>query len=244
MVRKDYILRLIEEAARTLAKVVHLKEQQRCAEALFALHTVGNKLVKAAFAGEGEPPNAAELCTLSDEELLSLVGLGDAQVGGTLATDKAQRARLFAQWLSEEADLYERLYEPDRAALSYEAAILVLAILCRHHSSLNDAQYLITLVQKRGLWNCPQTLKHHLFGAFEACCEIAHAETVLFSMLEQAESPHERLTLVQEAEGFYQRLALLPDDHLAQGAFSRQEILQGLQDLRAFSAQPDKLDMY
>jgi hypothetical protein len=247
MVRKDYILRLIEEAARALAKVVHLKEQQRFAEALFALHTIGSKLVRTAFVGEGEPPNAAELCMLPDEELLRLVGLGDARFGSTPTTDDTRRARLFAEWLSEEADLYERLYEPERAALSYEAAMVVFATLCQQHTKLDDAKhlaYLTTLLEKRGLWNCPQTLKRRVFAAFDAHRHLAQAETVLFFMLEQAESPQERRTLVQEAERFYQRLASLSDDHLAEGAFSRQEITQGLQDLRAFAAQPDKRSTY
>lgn len=64
-------------------------------------------------------------------------------------------------------------------------------------------------------------------------CKYDKAENILFDQMEK--TPSRDIVLI--GEGFYNELSVKSDEELVKGNFSREEIFQGLEDLRSMTVE-------
>jgi hypothetical protein len=245
MIRKDYILRLIEEAARVLARIIHAKEHQRYGQALLMLQTFGRQF----------EPEFETLANLSDEELLALISQNSSAQAPfadslLLSVVDVERCQWLARLYHQAAELYALLLHPDEAERAYVTTLRLLILLTEARRTSEDKAVTLNAMQlstmqlnamqlnatqvNTMLLDCvrqverrsqPLSFRKRLFTALEHTGHIAVAETVLFEIVEDDHA------FARAGHEFYTRLTDLSDAELERGNFSRNEIAQGIQDL-------------
>lgn len=216
MIRRDYILRMIEEFIRALAKINGLKQQQRWREA-------GTSLEEQARALTGS--DLATICTLTDTELLAgLLQTGEFQA-------QSEKSFMLARVLieaAEVADAENRNIESQ--ALRLKALHLLL------HTSLRGEVYewpefvpaIDLVLQRFDQAQLPIHTQALLMQYFERTGQFAKAEDALHAMLEvAADNPQLR----ELAASFYHRLLAQSDTALEDGNLPRNEVQAGLEQL-------------
>jgi len=221
MVRRDYILRMIEQigvAWAALVKIAGLRANGQYEQVELLL----DQVLRQHLGFGGDTPGR-----LSADELIALVRLGQ-----TASVDEAvitERLLLLGAILRERAELSLAQGNPDEAA-NFAAKGLRVDLTVLVEEEHDDERARTALEPLLGLladYEVPGSLKEQLWLFHERQGEFADAEDWLFALLEDEPA------LLPEGVAFYERLAALPDEALRRGDLPRDEVVAALAELRA-----------
>ena len=221
MVRRDYILRMIEQigvAWSALVKIAGLRANGQYEQVELLLEQV----LRQHLGFGGDTPGR-----LTADELIALVRLGQSA-----SVDEAvivERLLLLGAILRERAELSLAQGQPDEAA-DFAAKALRVDLTVLVEEEHDDERARAALEPLLGLltdYVVPGQLKEQLWLFHERQGEFADAEDWLFALLE------DEPTMLPEGIAFYERLTALPDEALRRGDLPRDEVVAALVELRA-----------
>lgn len=220
MVQRDYILRQIEQLGSAYGALVRSAEERKGLQ----FRTAGEPVEQALRQFFGLSLETVR--ERSAEELIGLVRMGSSTYAGDGAT--AEKLTLLATLLREQADSDAAEGDADEAALGRIKALQIfLTVLVEEDFANAHAQGAVEPLSERlTAYELPPPVKHLLWRYAEQSGDFAGAEDWLFALLEDDPGA------LEQGIAFYERLALLPDDELAQGNLPRAEVLAGLGELR------------
>lgn len=217
MIRRDYILRMIEEFFQVLARIRSLKQEQQWREAGRAVAEEFERLL-----GAGAQPVAQ----LTETELLArLIRDEPVQVVQT-------KALMLTALLMEAGEVAASAGRTEESRDCYLKGLhLLLDTLAR--GEVSDCPTFVPRVElfvsALKEWPLPLSTQARLMQHYERTGEFAKAEDALFAMLETAPG---NPALLELGLAFYQRLESQPDASLAAGNLPRPELEAGLAELR------------
>jgi hypothetical protein len=217
MIRRDYILRMIEEFVRALARISGLRQQGDWAQAAETMDQEFNRLV-----GGG----AQGVAQLSETELLARLMQGEPT---QVVRDKTL---ILTALLKEAGDLAAAQGRMEESRTYHLKALHLLLDLLDSSEVFDFPEFVPTMgALLIPLKDSPLPMRTQavLMRHYERTREFAKAEDALFAMLEA--DPH-NADLVQFGLAFYQRLLAQSDTALAIGGLPRDEVQQGLGELQ------------
>ena len=212
MLRKDYIMRLIEQLGVAMARIISLKQNNQAHEALKEIEQACEKYL-------GLDPRVIEAA--SGEALLGLMSMG--------GKFDPRRAVLLGELLKEEGELYEMESMAERSYWAYTRSLwLFLESLnqdpsLRTPENLEDTRFVL---RKLARYELSPELKSRLFCYYEWAGQFDKAENALFDLLDR-----DRHQWLERGMQFYERLSAKPDDELVRGGLPREELEQGMEEL-------------
>jgi hypothetical protein len=218
MIRRDYILRMIEQFMQALARLQSLKKAQNWQEGARLLEEEFQKLIGA---------DIQNLIRLSETELLARTIQGEP----TLAV--RDKTLMLARLLKEAGEVAAAQERSEESRSCYLKGVhLLLDVLARDEISetpdfVPQVEFFVMALEDAPL---PFSTQGSLMRHYERTGEFAKAEDALFGMLEL--QPQNR-ALLQFGAGFYQRLQSQSDATLEAGNLPRPELEAGLRELRA-----------
>lgn len=218
MIRRDYILRMIEEFIQALARIRSLKQGQHWNEASGELDAEFKKLI-------GDDLQA--VARLSETELLARL----MQDGPTHAL--REKTLVLTTLLKEAADVAtEEGRQEDSRECYLKALHLLLDTLSR--GEIFDCPEFVPKVEllRESLQTAPLPTRTHalLMQHYERSGEFAKAEDALFAMLD---AEPDNNAIVEFGLAFYERLRAQSDAALNAANLPRAEVLEGLKDLQS-----------
>jgi len=218
MIRRDYILRMIEEFMQALSRLRALKQGQRWAEAGDELDAEFKKLI-----GDGAP----SVARLSETDLLARLMQG----GPThLIRDKTLMLTTLLVEAGDAAVADNR--EVDSRGCYLKALHLLLDVLSRDEvfecpEFVPKVEMLVDALRSTPL---PGRTNAMLMQHYERIGEFTKAEDALFAMHEAEPDNH---AIVEFGIAFYQRLLAHSDATLVAAGLPRAEVEDGLKQLQA-----------
>ena len=217
MIRRDYILRMIEEFIRALAKITALKQGQRWGETSEALDEEFKRLIGS---------DAQTVAQLSETELLARLLQGEpTQV-------VRQKTLLLTTLLKEAGDVAAATDHPEASRDCYLKALhLLLETLASGEvfewpEFVPKVQLLVDALQPTAL---PAHTQAMLMLHYERTGEFAKAENALFALLDAEPANN---AIVKFGIAFYQRLLGQSDIALSEANLPREEVEEGLKELQ------------
>jgi hypothetical protein len=217
MIRRDYILRMIQEFFEVLKRIDRLKAGQRWSEASGVLDEEFQRLV-------GSGPQA--VARLSETELLARLLQGEpTQV-------IHEKALMLTALLKQAGDVAAAQEHEDESRMCYLKGLhLLLDTLAQ--GEVSDCPAFVprveVFVQALGEAPLPLATLALLMQHYERAGEFGKAEDMLFALLEA--EPQQR-GLLDFGILFYERLQAQTDTALAAGNLPRPELEAGLAELR------------
>lgn len=215
MFERDYMIRLIAQAAKALGAAANLREQKKSEQALAQIDDFLSRELRL---------KTRMIMGLSDDDLLAMLRVGGAP--------NAEFVAIIAAFLQEEAEL---LAEMDRMGESFPRSAKALRLnlyLMREIGGLDGwdvepriAQLLEAIAPYE--WDAATTKAVWLWR--EACGQYAEAENLLYELWEMS-GIHG-----QEGLRFYERLNALDDERLTAGGLPREELEEGRKQWAAMS---------
>jgi len=211
MITRDYFLRMIHMLAQVLARVLKLRETNRCDEAYEVIRQTSRQ-----FLGM----DAKMLNSLSGAELIRLLALGDRF--------DVEKCVVAAELLRMTGELEELQGKHDE---SYQTSIksldLFLELLFRETGAMPKEFFekVDLLIQSLSSYDLPLELRQKLFRYYDHAGRYSTAEDILFDILR--EDPG----ISREGVRFYERLKRKTDEDLIRGNLPRQEVEAGLLEL-------------
>jgi hypothetical protein len=221
MLRRDYILRMIEEFVRAIARMKSLKDERKYDEASLSVAEQFEKL-----AGT----DLASATRLSDTVLLAK--LIDTEPSQSMRDKSLMAARLFF----EGGELAAAKGEESRDF--YLKGLHVLLHTFRQNEVAELPEFVPTIerfVEVLGDEPLPLQTLGLLMEHYERSGQFAKAEDALFTMLE-GEPDNE--PLLRFAEAFYRRLEGQTDLALHRGNLSRAEVLESAAEVQKRKIKP------
>lgn len=215
MVRKDFILRIIEQLVAVIHEMAGLKARQDYTAALKLLEKTYPQLTGL----DGDVLRGAELATLL--QLLSFAG--------ELDLSKVVAA---AELLKEEGDLRADMGNELLAYACYDRALFLFVTLVeRHGPMLLDGRIarVDAVADAIAVYALPAATGRRLFDYYRLTHRYADAEDWLFRVL--AANPDDG-ELLQVGTAFFEDLLRRGEHELSMGGITRAEIEAGLQELR------------
>ena len=221
MIRREYILRMIEEFIQALSRIRALKKDQLWSEASTSLDEEFKRLM-----GEG----AKAVVELSQTELVAHLIRGEpTQVVHT-------KTLLLVTLLQEAGDLATRQERSEEARVYYLKGLHLLLYslaAAEVHELPEFVPRLEVFVNTLKETPLPVETNALLMQHYERMGQFARAEDALFAMLEvEPKDPR----LLNFGVAFYRRLELQSDASLEAGNLPRAEVEAGLADLHAREA--------
>ncbi len=213
MIRRDYILRMIEEFIQALSRVAALKKDGRWSE---ASSEVDDKLKK--LTGFG----VENVARFSETELLALL------IQGEPTGAVREKAFLLTALLTDAADIAAVQGRDDEARLCRLKALHLLLDLLRREEVFEFPEFvpkvasLVADLQDEAL---PAQTNAMLMQHYERIGDFAKAEDALFALLDAAP---EDMRIIDFGLSFYERLLAQSDETLAQGNLPRAEVDEGI----------------
>jgi uncharacterized protein YuzB (UPF0349 family) len=219
MIRRDHVLRMIEEFVRALARINSLKRGQRWNEAGEALDDEFKRLI-----GDG----AQAVARLSETDLVARL----AQEGPTQLV--REKTLLLTALLKEAGDVAMAENRSAEGCECYLKALHLLLDVLGREDVVEFPEFVPKVESlKQTLEGTSLPMRTHamLMQHYERIGEFAKAEDELFAMLE-AEPGNERL--LEFGCAFYRRLLAQSDTALTNANLPRGEVEEGLKKLEAW----------
>jgi len=220
MLRRDYILRMIEEFIQMLARLNALKKGQLWNEAAGTVDEELQRLVGA---------NAETVARLSETELLARI----IQSGPTQGV--RDKTLLLSTLLREAGDIAAAQERLDDSRMCYLKGLQVLLDTLSADEVFECPDFvprIEALVSALSDHPLPVPTQARLMQHYERAGDFGKAEDRLFALLEaEPENPR----LLEFGNAFYRRLASLSDARLAEGNLPRAELEAGQAEFRAHS---------
>ena len=211
MIRRDFVLRTIQQMTQALASVLRLKEHQEYEQ---ALREIGQALREF---GEGdETPDHRR----SFKDWLVLCRKHPESAGGVMLA--------VADVLREQGEIFSLQDRTADALCARQLAtgLFIEAMLTEECFVSGDLVSKVEqLVEQCSASPQPPELLRRLVAYFGVRGDFARAEDALFEWLETGDPD-----AAAEGHTFYERLATMSDETLKQGGLSRAEIDQGSRD--------------
>lgn len=166
--------------------------------------------------------NGRLIRSLSDADLVRMM-----TTSGVVETANLHAIALL---LKEEADIYDDMGRPE---MSYPARLksfhlfMRLALLDSPAMLRTPSEEAADLADKLGDYELPADTKLLMYEWHEGDGRYDRAENMLYELMEDG------AVSAEEADEFYRRLLLLPDESLEAGGLPREELLEGLNSLAA-----------
>ena len=214
MIRRDYILHLVEATVAALCRVLGHKQAGNYPAALADVRRT-----------------ASELLGLEEKAWLAL---SDRQLARLLTADgrlHRERCAVAAVLLKEEAALLNLLGETECARRQQIKALSLLLDVTTHGVNVPGIDCAAEIAALRDCLSdsdLPAHVESGLLQHHELRGEFAEAENVLFRLAE-TRGPE----MFAAGSAFYQRLLAQPDDALERGNLPRAEVESGLLEFRA-----------
>ncbi|MBX5449871.1 DUF6483 family protein [Thermogemmatispora sp.] len=215
MINRDYILRLIEQLSRAVARVLFLRQNNQYEEALI----LTDELLRQSLGLSSD-----FLMAVPEEMLLALVKRIDL-----LDVEKCLWVALL---LKLEGDTYQDLQRYQDSFPRYQRSLRLFleAVLLEEQPRQSDffaeIEELLVLLSR---YELPAALQTRIMLYYEKTGRYAKAEDTLFSALEAPDASDE---VFEEGLAFYARLRRKSRAELQAGNFSPEEIEEGLVDLQ------------
>jgi hypothetical protein len=211
MINRDYILRMIEQLSRVLAKVLLMKQAKDFSQAAEEIKKAGKQLL-------GLNADAMEL--LADRDLIHLWTVnGEVDAG---------KCALASQLFKTQGDICRDVGDVDGMSRLYEKALsLVVEAIndLREDVPREIVETFEQLASDVDITALPVEFKKRIFHCWGTIGRYGKAEDVLFDIVK------ENCGYVNEGKRFYQQILKRSDQELENGNLPRQEILQSLSEL-------------
>jgi hypothetical protein len=217
MIRRDYLLRAIEELIEALSNIRALQESRRWEEADLGLDAQFRRLVGA---------GARDAVRLTDTELLARLIKGGS-------THEVRDKTLMLTALLKEAGDVAAAQDRDEDGNAYWLKGLHLLLEMEEREGVFERPEFVPSVEAFAnalrTASLPSPIYARLMRHYELTEEFAKAEDALFALLD---AEPQNAAIVQFGIGFYERLQGRSDDSLAAGNLPRPEVDAGLAELR------------
>ena len=206
MIRRDYLIKLVQELSAVLLRIVSLKNRREFAAALHEIDCALERYLGLP-PGEAQPENLDHVLDLCSRE------------GGPMSDS----LKLLADIFYEQADVL-RLQQNNAAHRRAQLLALGLYLEAVRTGvvSLDLLQRIDELVQQLGEVALPASVLRRLFGYLEERGLYATAEDALYEWLDLNEAD-----ALKEGLAFYDRLLKRPDEDLVRGDLPRVEVEDG-----------------
>ena len=211
MINRDYIMRMIEQLGRVVAKVLLLRESNQHLEAVDEIRKAGKLLLGL---------NAEAMDKLSDRELIMLW-----TVGGELDAGKCSLA---AGLFKTEGEILEHRGDTAKASASFVKGLsLIVETICSLKEDIPSEikGTFSSLLQQFDSDSLSLDMRKKAFRALVFIGNFAKAEDILFGIV------HEDRTFVEEGKRFYGQLLKRTDKELNDGNLPRDEVVKSLAEL-------------
>jgi hypothetical protein len=217
MIRRDYLIRLIEQFGQELRRIESLKDEEKWEEAGGAVDAQVKRMTG---------KDAATVAKLPETELLALLMEGESTFGAR------EKAWILTLLLKESGDLaagQDRLEEAD--GFYFKALHLLLKVL--HGEDARDFPEFVPqverLVETIGKDVLPVETEALLMEHYETTGQYDRAENALHAILQSDPANKDAREFGVD---FYNRLKTQSDERLAAGNLPRAEVEAGLAELR------------
>jgi len=153
MIRRDYLMRLIEQFAEALSRILKLKESKNYEEALSLIGQTYKELL--GF-------DLLVINSLGTEDLISIIAMD--------GIPDVNKCIIIATLLKEEGDVYEARNQEDKSCQRYLKSldIFLRGLLSEGEILLDTSSYdLEKIVEKLGKENLPRDIKKRLSKYYE-----------------------------------------------------------------------------
>jgi hypothetical protein len=218
MIRRDYILRMIEQFFQALSRIKSLKSTRQWREADASIEEEFQRLIGM---------DAQSVARLSETELLARLVRGES----TLAVP--EKTLLLATLLKEAGDVFAEQGRQNDSQIGYLKGLHLLLDTLGRGEVFQCPQFVPKVeefVTALGVSVLPLETQARLMQHYERTGEFAKAEDALFAMLD---AEPESAPLLELGISFYGRLESQGDARLNDGNLPRAEVEAGLADLNA-----------
>jgi hypothetical protein len=216
-VRSDYLLRLVQQLARVIARLMELRGARRYDEGLALLDETTRQFF-------GVDLRLATMLALPD-----LLALLRDKHGST-----ARSAELLAEILLHDAELRRDSGDAGRAAAALQrGAALVLSAADRPDvtpDEIRQASQLAGQLRRAGAASLGAEDVRRMAELHERALDYGAAEDALFLLRTRREAEPDATT---RSRAFYERLLARTDEELERGGLPRDEVREGLESLVA-----------
>ena len=215
MIRKDYIMRMIEQLAQVMAKVMSYKQAQNFERAEEELNLAAEQFF-------GLKPELLD--SMSAEDLISFLQLDHVL--------NSQKCLILAEILRGKAELAELTRDPAKTDQVYSKSLrcyLQAFTVDRDLRKRETTEKIDFLLNKTKNNKLSPDFQFRLFRYCEQVGRFAKAEDILFDL---AESRHPNI--YSEGVSYFKRLLAKSDDELIRGELPREEVEEGLGEFTKF----------
>jgi len=217
MLRRDYILRMIQQAAEMIARIQSLKKERRWTDAQGNLDAELQTLVGA---------NLETIASLSQTELLALVIRGES----TLAVK--EKTFVISALLKEAGDIAVAQNRDEESRTCYLKGLHLLLDALSEGDVFEFPEFVPRVemfVSALADGPLPLQTQAGLMQHYERTGQFGKADDAFFAMLDAEPNNSE---LIDFGIAFYQRLLRQSDDNLVVGNLPRDEVEATLAELR------------
>ncbi len=218
MFQRDYIMRMVEQLTQALIHIMRQKAVHQYHEAQESINTASNGILGL---------DMSLLRLISDEQIIDFFRSDDEIDAG--------KCLVVAELLFHDSEIMEKMDSEDDFNFGYLKSLSLFLSAFIQEGDLLEAQYQekIALIQEKlADYFLPQHIEYKLFNYYELIGQYDKAENLLFDLI-SVSYPE----IQQQGIAFFQRLLEKGDDVLAAGNLPRNEVLEGLAELKKQTAE-------
>ncbi|MBM7567361.1 DUF6483 family protein [Paenibacillus sacheonensis] len=210
--QRDFFMRMIEQMGEAAGVIMGLRQQRKNEEALLVIDDLLDRQFRM---------NGKLIRQLSDADLVRMM-----TTNGVVETANLSGVALL---MKEEASILNELGRTEQGypiQLKAFHLFMRLALLDAPAMLRTPSEEAADLAQQLDGYELPRATKLLMWEWHEGDKRYDEAENILHELLEDGMIPRE------EAEEFYRRLLLLPDESLEAGGLPRDEVIEGLERVK------------